>query len=82
MRDSKTTKMVKLEENWIRALCYKSSAIFMSQPMLLELEAPIKICGKFAFKICSIYSGDLYEMLAQFLASVIAGKMYSLLVVN
>ena len=29
----------------IRGLCIKSREVFMSQPILLELEAPIKICG-------------------------------------
>jgi serine/threonine-protein phosphatase PP1 catalytic subunit len=28
-----------------QALCLKAREIFMSQPVLLELEAPIKICG-------------------------------------
>ena len=35
-----------LEESEVRALCLKAREIFMSQPVLLELEAPIKICGK------------------------------------
>jgi len=35
----------KLTESEIRGLCLKSREIFLSQPMLLELEAPIKICG-------------------------------------
>lgn len=30
----------------IRGLCLKSREIFLSQPILLELEAPLKICGK------------------------------------
>ncbi len=30
----------------IRQLCLTAKEIFMSQPNLLELEAPIKICGK------------------------------------
>ena len=34
-----------LEEYEIKYLCTKSLEIFMSQPMLLELEAPLKICG-------------------------------------
>jgi serine/threonine-protein phosphatase PP1 catalytic subunit len=38
-------KEVKLSEAEIRGLCTKSREIFQSQPMLLELEAPIKICG-------------------------------------
>ena len=37
---------VDLTENEIRNLCLKSTEIFMSQPILLEMEAPIKICGK------------------------------------
>jgi serine/threonine-protein phosphatase PP1 catalytic subunit len=40
-------KDVKLLESEIRALCLKSREIFLAQPMLLELEAPIKICGIF-----------------------------------
>lgn len=38
-------KEVKLTETEIRGLCVKAREIFQSQPMLLELEAPIKICG-------------------------------------
>lgn len=38
-------KNIQLTEAEIRGLCVKSSEIFMSQPMLLELEAPLKICG-------------------------------------
>ena len=39
------TKQVQLTENEIRSLCHASREVFMSQPTLLELEAPIKICG-------------------------------------
>nr|CAH7747257.1 unnamed protein product [Callosobruchus chinensis] len=38
-------KMITLDEADIKTLCHKARNIFMSQPMLLELEAPIKICG-------------------------------------
>ena len=34
-----------MTEAEIRALCNKSREIFLSQPILLELEAPLKICG-------------------------------------
>ena len=34
-----------LTENEIRGLCAKSREVFLSQPNLLELEAPIKVCG-------------------------------------
>jgi len=37
---------VQLSENEIRQLCAVSRDIFLQQPNLLELEAPIKICGK------------------------------------
>ena len=39
-------KSVQLTENEVRNLCLKSREIFLSQPILLELEAPLKICGK------------------------------------
>lgn len=45
----RTTKQVQLTEAEIRQLCVSSKEIFLSQPNLLELEAPIKICGKFFF---------------------------------
>mmetsp|Transcript_61011 Transcript_61011/g.70887 ORF Transcript_61011/g.70887 Transcript_61011/m.70887 type:complete len:321 (+) Transcript_61011:36-998(+) len=45
VRGSKPGKQVNLTENEIRGLCIKSREIFISQPILLELEAPIKICG-------------------------------------
>jgi serine/threonine-protein phosphatase PP1 catalytic subunit len=37
---------VQLSEAEVRGLCVKSRQIFQEQPILLELEAPIKICGK------------------------------------
>lgn len=38
-------KQVQLSEAEIRQLCLKSREIFLKQPNLLELDAPIKICG-------------------------------------
>ncbi|CDO99225.1 unnamed protein product [Coffea canephora] len=38
-------KQVQLSESEIRHLCLRSKEIFMAQPNLLELAAPIKICG-------------------------------------
>lgn len=38
-------KQVQLSESEIRQLCVVSKDIFLQQPNLLELEAPIKICG-------------------------------------
>lgn len=48
MRGSKPGKNVQLTENEIKGLCIKSREIFLSQPILLELEAPLKICGEFS----------------------------------
>ncbi|KAH0890451.1 hypothetical protein HID58_052880 [Brassica napus] len=42
--NGKAGKQVKLLEVEIRQLCYASKEVFLSQPNLLELEAPIKIC--------------------------------------
>ena len=39
-------KNVKLKEKDISTLCKLTREIFMEQPVFLELEAPIKICGK------------------------------------
>lgn len=39
-------KNVKLKEKDISTLCKLSREVFMEQPVYLELEAPIKICGK------------------------------------
>uniref|UniRef100_A0A1I8H9S6 Serine/threonine-protein phosphatase n=1 Tax=Macrostomum lignano TaxID=282301 RepID=A0A1I8H9S6_9PLAT len=34
-----------MTEEEIRALCLRSREIFLQQPILLELEAPLKVCG-------------------------------------
>ncbi|XP_048131300.1 serine/threonine-protein phosphatase PP1 isozyme 3-like isoform X2 [Rhodamnia argentea] len=41
----KPGKQVQLSEEEIKQLCFVSRDVFMSQPNLLELEAPIKVCG-------------------------------------
>ncbi|KAL0390355.1 UNVERIFIED_CONTAM: Serine/threonine-protein phosphatase PP1 isozyme 2 [Sesamum calycinum] len=43
-RNARTVRQVQLSDNEIRALCTTAREIFLSQPNLLELEAPIKIC--------------------------------------
>jgi serine/threonine-protein phosphatase PP1 catalytic subunit len=47
VRGSRPGKQVQLAEHEVRGLCIKAREIFLSQPILLELEAPIKICGKY-----------------------------------
>jgi hypothetical protein len=45
VRSAKPGKQVQLSEAEIRQLCLTSKDLFLAQPNLLELEAPIKICG-------------------------------------
>jgi hypothetical protein len=51
VRGSRPGKQVQLEENEIKFLCNKAREILISQPILLELEAPIKICGRGAWYV-------------------------------
>lgn len=55
-KNGRTPKQVHLTEVEIRQLCVTSREIFISQPNLLELEAPIKICGNSYFfpKFCKL----------------------------
>lgn len=46
VRGNRPGKAVQLLEYEIKYLCTKAREIFISQPILLELEAPIKICGE------------------------------------
>ena len=58
VRGSRLRRNVSLSEAEIRGLCLKSREIFLSQPILLELEAPIKICGDI--------HGQYYDLLQLF----------------
>lgn len=49
VRSARPGKQVQLSENEIKQLCVASREIFLQQSNLLELEAPIKICGMFWF---------------------------------
>ena len=53
-KNGRTPRQVMLTEAEIRMLCVTSKEIFLSQPNLLELEAPIKICGKIIMKKQSV----------------------------
>eukprot|EP00906_Rhabdomonas_costata_P038994 RCo055197 len=58
VRGSRPGKQVQLGEPEIKGLILKSREIFMSQSTLLELEAPIKICGDI--------HGQYYDLLRLF----------------
>ncbi|XKL65054.1 hypothetical protein PGB90_005140 [Kerria lacca] len=45
VRGCRPGKSVSMSEQEVRGLCLKSREIFLQQPILLELEAPLKICG-------------------------------------
>ena len=46
VRGSRPGKTVQMTEAEVRGLCLKSRELFLQQPILLELEAPLKICGE------------------------------------
>lgn len=50
VRLARPGKQVQLSEAEIKELCTTARDIFLQQPNLLELEAPIKICGMFLSK--------------------------------
>ena len=43
-------KPVQMSEQEMNLLCAKAKDIFLNQPMLLELKAPIKICGNLIYQ--------------------------------
>lgn len=44
--EGKGGKQVQLSEAEIRQLCVNARQIFLSQPNLLEVRAPVRICGQ------------------------------------
>ncbi|KXS22406.1 Serine/threonine protein phosphatase [Gonapodya prolifera JEL478] len=58
VRGNRPGKQVQLAEHEIRYLCLKAREIFVNQPVLLDLEAPIKICGDI--------HGQYYDLLRLF----------------
>ncbi|RKO92050.1 Metallo-dependent phosphatase-like protein [Blyttiomyces helicus] len=58
VRGSRPGREVQLAEHEVHFLCKRSREIFLSQPMLLELAAPVKICGD--------VHGQYYDLLRLF----------------
>lgn len=67
VRRCRPGKSVQMTEQEVRGLCLKSREIFLQQPILLELEAPLSICGEYQLddvpfqpKINLDLSGDIH----------------------
>jgi serine/threonine-protein phosphatase PP1 catalytic subunit len=45
----KPNKNIQLTETEIKWICIKAKGILMQQPVFLELDSPINICGKKIF---------------------------------
>ena len=68
-RRSTQGKQVALEDNEIRMLCIRAREVFMAQPILLELEAPIKICGD--------VHGQYHDLYGQCINQIVEARLRS-----
>ncbi|CAL5366034.1 unnamed protein product [Camellia sinensis] len=60
VRSTKPGKLVQLSESEIKQLCVASRDVFIQQPNLLELEAPIKICvSLLLWVMCQITTSEV-----------------------
>ena len=58
VRTAKPGKLIKLRESDILGLIRTVKGIFLGQPMLVEISAPVKVCGDI--------HGQYYDMLRLF----------------
>ncbi len=58
VREARPGENVQVTENEVRGLCLKAIDIFLKQPILLEIEPPLKVCGDI--------HGQFYDLLQLF----------------
>ena len=73
VRNGRPGKQVQLTEAEIKQLCMTAKEIFMGQPNLLELEAPIKICGQ-SFRLCPTLRNTAVQIVFAWPVVVVARK--------
>ena len=79
VRGNRPGKPVQLAEYEIKYLCTKAREIFINQPILLELEAPIKICGGYWGLLNTFFVYSSFFLLLCIIAGDIHGQYYDLL---
>lgn len=62
-----------MSEQEVRGLCLKSREIFLQQPILLELEAPLSICGRSLLR--SISCATILLVAVQLASSLLARSL-------
>jgi serine/threonine-protein phosphatase PP1 catalytic subunit len=59
-----------MSEQEMNFLCNKSKEIFLRQPMLLELEAPIKICGNVIYQFLNDRWINVYRLASSYVDTI------------
>ncbi len=63
VRGARPGRQVNLTESEIRWLCVKGRDIFQSQPVLLELEAPIKVSDEQCYFSGILWNTEIFHFL-------------------
>lgn len=72
--EGKGGKQVQLSEGEIRQLCVNARQIFLSEPNLLELRAPIRICGQLSLSLSlQIYVPHLFFSFLMVIITMVPG---------